>query len=168
MGGDEGLWKSQYLCYFLSKSFQRCGAFVNLTYIIKLILCFLNKSVKNSKDTQHLLISLYMYYICNWVNDVTWFQTKWNISRTNHGNQFFQKKLLYSFRSSFFWDNKNFNDSATLNRIHDSVGKALRTVNQGPVTADSHAISLSFDLVLEQSPQLALTKPTVSSYKAHN
>jgi hypothetical protein len=36
------------------------------------------------------------------------------------------------------------------------------------VTADSHAISLSFDLVLEQSPQLALTKPTVSSYKAHN
>ena len=30
-----------------------------------------------------------------------------------------------------------------LNRIHDSVGKALRTGNQGDVTANSHALSTS-------------------------
>jgi hypothetical protein len=55
----------------------------NLTYIIKHIVSF-NKSVKNSQDTQQLLMS---HYICNWVNDVTWLQTKWNISRTKHGNK---------------------------------------------------------------------------------
>jgi hypothetical protein len=61
-----------YLSYFLSKSFERCGAFVNLTYIIKHTV-FLNKFIKNSKDTQELLIS---HYICNRVNDATWLQTK--------------------------------------------------------------------------------------------
>jgi hypothetical protein len=30
------------------------------------------------------------------------------------------------------------------NRIHDSVGKALRTSNQGRMTANSHALSSSF------------------------
>ena len=50
-----------HLCYFLSKYFQICGAFVNLTYIIKYTV-FLNKSIKNSKDTQQLLIS---HCICN-------------------------------------------------------------------------------------------------------
>jgi hypothetical protein len=55
---------------------------------------------------------IYVLYI--WVIDITWFQQRWNIPRTNHGNQFFQKKILYSFKSSFVWDNKNFNDSATL------------------------------------------------------
>jgi hypothetical protein len=30
------------------------------------------------------------------------------------------------------------------NRIHDSVGKALRTVNQDHVTANYHALSYSF------------------------
>jgi hypothetical protein len=34
--------------------------------------------------------------------------------QTMHGNQYFQNKLLYGFRSSFACDNKNFNDSATL------------------------------------------------------
>jgi hypothetical protein len=53
---------------------------------------------KNSKDTQQLLIS---HYISNWVDDVTWLQTKWNISRTKHGNQNLQNKLLYSFTSTF-------------------------------------------------------------------
>ena len=43
-----------YLCYFLSKFFQRCAAFANLTYIIKHN-GFLNKSIKN---------------------DVTWLQSK--------------------------------------------------------------------------------------------
>jgi hypothetical protein len=32
-----------------------------------------------------------------------------------------------------------------LNKIHDSVGKALRTANQARVTANSHALSSSFD-----------------------
>jgi hypothetical protein len=31
-----------------------------------------------------------------------------------------------------------------LNRIHGSIGKALRTFNQGRVTANSHALSFSF------------------------
>jgi hypothetical protein len=31
-----------------------------------------------------------------------------------------------------------------LNRIHDSVGKALRTANQGHVTVNSHALPSSF------------------------
>jgi hypothetical protein len=82
---------------FLSNSFERCGTFVNLTYIIKHTV-FLNKSIKNSKDTQQLLMS---HYICNWVNDVTRLQTKWNISRTKHGNKNLQNKLLYSFKSMF-------------------------------------------------------------------
>jgi hypothetical protein len=54
---------------------------------------------KNSKDTQQLLIS---HYICNWVDDVTWLQTKWNISRTKHGNQNLQNKLLYTLRALSF------------------------------------------------------------------
>ena len=33
------------------------------------------------------------------------------------------------------------------NRIHDSVGKALRTANQAHVTVNSHALSSSFHLV---------------------
>jgi hypothetical protein len=32
-----------------------------------------------------------------------------------------------------------------LNRIHDSVGKALRTADQDRVTVNSHALSFSFD-----------------------
>jgi hypothetical protein len=48
---------SIFAIYILSKSFQRCGAFVNLIYIIKHTV-FLNKSVKNNKDTQHLLITI--------------------------------------------------------------------------------------------------------------
>jgi hypothetical protein len=32
-----------------------------------------------------------------------------------------------------------------LNNKHDSVGKAQRTANQGHVTANSHALSSSFD-----------------------
>jgi hypothetical protein len=31
------------------------------------------------------------------------------------------------------------------NKIHDSVGKALRTADQAHVTANSHALSFSFD-----------------------
>jgi hypothetical protein len=31
-----------------------------------------------------------------------------------------------------------------LGRIHDSVGKALRTANQGRMTANSHTLSSSF------------------------
>jgi hypothetical protein len=31
-----------------------------------------------------------------------------------------------------------------LNRIHDSVGEALRAANQGRVTANSHLLSSSF------------------------
>jgi hypothetical protein len=38
-----------YLCYFISKSFERCGAFVNLTYIIKHTV-FLNKPSKIHKN----------------------------------------------------------------------------------------------------------------------
>jgi hypothetical protein len=34
------------------------------------------------------------------------------------------------------------------NRIHDSVGKALRTANQARVTVNSHALSSSFHPVL--------------------
>ena len=70
--------------------------------------------IKNSKDTQHLLIS---HYTCNGVNDITWLQffIKWNISTTKHGNKNLQKKLLYSFKSSFIQSNKKFDATATLN-----------------------------------------------------
>jgi hypothetical protein len=58
--------------------------------------------IKNSKDTQQLLISHCILikinqsikYICNWVNDVTWLQIKWNISKTKHGTKNVQNKLL--------------------------------------------------------------------------
>jgi hypothetical protein len=53
---------------------------------------------KNSKDTQQSMIS---HYKCNWVKDVTWLQTKWNISRTKHGNKNLQNKLSYGFTSTF-------------------------------------------------------------------
>jgi hypothetical protein len=66
---------------------------------------------KNSKDTQQLLIS---HYICSWVDDVTWLQTKWNISRTKRENKNLQNKLLYSFTSTFASENKNFDHAAPL------------------------------------------------------
>jgi hypothetical protein len=56
----------------------------------------LNKSIKNSKDTQQLLIS---HYICNWVIDVTWLQTKWNISRIKHGNKNLQTSYYTVLRA---------------------------------------------------------------------
>ena len=61
---------------------------------------FLNKSVKNSYTT-FTDISLYLY--CNWVNDVTWFQTKWIISRLiKHGNKFFKRSYFTVLRVLLF------------------------------------------------------------------
>ena len=44
-----------------------------------------------------------------------------------------------------------------LNRIHDSVGKALRTANEDHVTANSHLNRLSFRLAASQGESLMLT-----------
>ena len=60
---------------------------------------FLNKSVKNSYTT-FTDISLYLY--CNWVNDITWFQTKWIISRIKHGNKFFKRSYFTVLRVLLF------------------------------------------------------------------
>ena len=38
-----------------------------------------------------------------------------------------------------------FQQCFNFNKIHDSVGKALRTANQDHVTANSHALSFSSD-----------------------
>ena len=43
-----------------------------------------------------------------------------------------------------------------LNRIHDSVGKALRTANQARVTVNSHLNRLSFRLAASQGESLML------------
>ena len=42
------------------------------------------------------------------------------------------------------------------NRIHDSVGKALRTANQARVTVNSHLNRLSFRLAASQGESLML------------
>jgi hypothetical protein len=65
---------------------------------------------------------------------MSWFQTKWNISRTNHGNQYFQMKLLYSFWSSFVWDNNNFNNNATTSiNVHVFSLDHTSPKNQGSI-----------------------------------
>jgi hypothetical protein len=82
---------------FLSIYFERCGAFVNLTCITKHTV-FFNKSVKNSKDTaQQLLIS---HYICNWVDDVTWLQTKEISQELSMGTKIF-KTSYYTVLPAF-------------------------------------------------------------------
>ena len=74
--------------------------------------------IKNSKDTQHLLIS---HYTCNGVNDIT--RLQFFIKQNEISQQLsmekknLQKKLLYSFKSSFIQSNKNFDATATLNSL---------------------------------------------------
>jgi hypothetical protein len=49
-----------------------------------------------------------------------------------------------------------------VNRIHDSVGKALRTANQGHVTVNSHVLS-SIDILytLDSASLLVKLKPKI-------
>jgi hypothetical protein len=40
------------------------------------------------------------HYICNWVNDITWLQTKWNTSRTKHiGTKIFKTSYYTVLRA---------------------------------------------------------------------